>query len=117
MKSIVPAILLSLIPLTAQSALAEKSNFNVYNSTGYTVERLYVSESSYTTWGPNLLHSGVLPSTYNTNINFGNSSRYACMYDFRAVFSNGAVLENRRVNVCQSGYLKYYPRSRNTVYQ
>jgi hypothetical protein len=107
MKFIAPAIVLSVVALSAQSALADKFNFRIYNSTGERLTNLYVSESSRTTWDNNVLPRS-LASGYNTGIRFGNPSPNTCLYDFRAIFANGNVVEDFGVNVCETSGLEYH---------
>lgn len=107
MKYIAPVIALATVGLVAQSAQANKYDFKVYNNTGYTLERLYISESNSDIWGPDALGSGVLPSGYYDGVIFGNMSPNVCWYDFRAVFSNGVVLKDFRVNVCNRSGITY----------
>lgn len=108
MKCITPAIALSLVALTAETALASKYDFTAYNDSGFSIVRLYVSESWLDTWGYDLTGSTSLPSGYSTGITFGNMSPYTCFYDFRAVFSNGSVIEDRAVNVCDRSGIRYH---------
>lgn len=100
MKYTAPVIALSLVALTAQSALASKYNFRVFNDSGYSIVKPYVSESSLDIWGNDLTGSTSLPNGYSSQITFGNMSPYACRYDFRVVLSNGAIVEDRAVNDC-----------------
>ena len=97
------------VPLTVvmsnENVLAHKSSFRVYNQTSYDIERLYSSESSYSNWGNNL---GVLAKGFSTQIIFGNTSNASCLYDFKAVYSNGAEIDYPRVDVCKNNALVFY---------
>lgn len=109
MKYIAPAIAFATIAtLVAQSAQARKDNFRVYNNTGYALQQLYISESGIEYWGRDVLGSNILSSGYNTGITFANMSPYTCLYDFRAVFSDGSVKIDSRVNVCANDSIQYH---------
>ncbi len=72
----------------------------INNTTGMTMTHFYASNSNMTTWGPEQLgRSTVLPSGRSTTINFDDGTG-ACIYDFKARFSNGSELEKFGVNVC-----------------
>jgi hypothetical protein len=68
MKCIAPAIALSLVALTAETALASKYDFTAYNDSGFSIVSLYVSESWLDTWRYDFTGSTSLPSGYNTGI-------------------------------------------------
>lgn len=107
MRHFVPALALALVGLNAPFAVAAKSDFRVYNSTGSTMYRLYVSDSSLSGWGRDSLGSNVLRSGRNTSIRFGDPSSRRCLYDFRAEFANGAVVQDMGVNVCRNSWIEF----------
>lgn len=73
---------------------------NINNLTGMTMTHFYASNSQMSTWGPEQLGaSTVLPSGSSTRINFDDGTG-ACVFDFRARFSNGQELKKFGVNVC-----------------
>ena len=73
---------------------------NINNNTGMTMTHFYASNSQMSSWGPEQLGpSTVLPSGRAVSINFDDGTG-ACVYDFRARFSNGQELKKFGVNVC-----------------
>ena len=73
---------------------------NINNNTGMTMTHFYASNSQMSSWGPEQLGATtVLPSGRGTSINFDDGTG-ACIFDFRARFSNGQELKKFGVNVC-----------------
>jgi hypothetical protein len=107
MRRFVPALALALVGLNAPFAVAAKSDFRVYNSTGSTMYRLYVSASSLDGWGRDILGSSMLRNGGNTKIRFGDPSPSRCLYDFRAEFANGAVVQDMQVDVCDNSWIQF----------
>jgi hypothetical protein len=109
-RTIVTALTLTLplAALTAQSALANKSNFRVYNDSSYNILELYVSASDRDTWDNDILGRDVLPSGSDIQVLFNGSSPNQCLYDIRAVFEGGQVLEDYQINVCQNTNYTFY---------
>lgn len=108
---ITSALALPVVPLTAQQALADKADFWVYNDSEATITRLYVSESTRDTWEDDLLGEEVLVSGSGIRITFKDETSTSCHYDILAVFADGQVVEDYRVDVCSNrGYTFYDDR-------
>ncbi|NJR60515.1 MAG: hypothetical protein HC769_17765 [Cyanobacteria bacterium CRU_2_1] len=99
---IASTLTLPAVAFTSEAALADKSNFHVYNNSSVSLVQLYISESELSTWGNDVLGQDVLPSGYSTQILFNDPSPYQCLYDIRAVFEDGQVLEDYQINVCSN---------------
>ncbi|WP_416674453.1 hypothetical protein [Egbenema bharatensis] len=96
------------VPVMAVRALADKADFWVYNNSEATITRLYVSESTRDTWEEDILGEDVLVTGAGIRIAFENESANSCHYDILAVFSDGQVVEDYRVDVCSNrGYTFY----------
>jgi hypothetical protein len=107
---ITSAIAAPFLPLMAHRAWADKADFWVYNNSEANITRLYVSESTRDTWEDDILGEDVLASGASIRIAFQNESSTNCHYDILAVFSDGQVVEDYRVDVCSSqGYTFYDP--------
>lgn len=102
------AMSLPLVGLAASQALADKSNFHVYNSSSRDVYYLYISESSLADWQNDVLGENVLSSGGDFQVFFGNSNPGVCMYDFRAELDDGSVVENFQVDVCNNDYFEVF---------
>lgn len=89
-----------MIALNAQSAVAGYQDFRLHNNTPFTIERVYVTPSSSTTWGQDVLGVNVLPGGHYTVINFyGNSN--VCLFDIKVIFVDGSYLRNSGFNLCR----------------
>ncbi len=80
---------------------------NITNTTGMTMTHFYASNSSRSSWGPEQLGaSTVLPTGQYVRINFDDGTG-ACVFDFKARFSNGQELFKYGVNVCSISNYNY----------
>jgi hypothetical protein len=107
---IAAACTLPVLSLTATAALANKENFVVRNNSSSTITELYVSESNRSTWDNNVLGSDSLPQGGYTQVNFGDRSPNLCLYDIRAIFSSGQVVEDYQINVCRNAEYSFRDR-------
>jgi hypothetical protein len=72
----------------------------IHNNTGWTMLRFYASDSRVTSWEGDMLGRGTLAAGSSIMMNIDDGSG-ACLYDFKAEFTNGQVLTRFNVNVCQ----------------
>lgn len=79
---------------------------NIVNKTGYTIVAFYGSHIDAKTWEENIFGGQVLPSGSSVVVNFDDGTGY-CVYDLRAEFDDGDVLEKQRVNICEIGTFTY----------
>ena len=80
----------------------------IKNRTGWTMLRFYASDSRKDDWEEDILGREVLADGRNLRVNIDDGSG-ACIYDFKAQFTNGEELTRFRINVCSvSEYT--YPR-------
>ncbi len=107
-KILTAALAIPAVALTAQTALAGKTDFRVYNGSSMTLTHLYVSDSSLDSWDNDILGQSVLPSGYNIQVVFSDPSPNRCLYDVRAIFADGQVLEDYRINVCNSSDYTFF---------
>ena len=77
----------------------------IVNASSFEIVELYGSRVDART-PRNILGEATLPAGASVDVDFEDGSGY-CMYNFRAVFDDGAVLERRRVNVCEVGTFRY----------
>lgn len=78
----------------------------IHNNTGWTMLRFYASDSRVTSWQEDMLGRGTLATGSSVVMNIDDGSG-ACLYDFRAEFTNGQVLTRFNVNVCQIADYNY----------
>lgn len=78
----------------------------IKNKTSYTMVRFYASRTSTSDWEEDILGDRVLKSGSSVRINIDDGTG-ACIFDFKAVFSNGNEATRGKVNVCQIGEYTY----------
>ena len=100
------ALALSLSLTTALPALALDRRVTIVNNTGYTIVRFFGSNTGSKSWEEDILGEDVLPSGSSVVINFDDATGY-CMFDFRAEFEDGDVLERAGVNICEIANFTY----------
>lgn len=100
------AIAASLVAATALPAAALDRRVRIVNNTGFTIVEFYGSHRDATSWQEDILGNDVLPSGSSVSINFDDGTGY-CVFDFKAIFSDGDKLEKYGVNVCEIGTFTY----------
>jgi hypothetical protein len=114
-KKIRPAIVaaalaMPIVSLLAQAALADKSDFWVRNNSHNIISELYLSASDVDAWDNNLLKSETLKSGDRFQVAFADAADNTCLYDIRAVFSDGQVVEDYKVNVCENDFYAFFDK-------
>jgi hypothetical protein len=95
-----------LVAATALPAAALDRRVRIVNNTGYTIVEFYGSHRDARSWQEDILDLDVLPSGSSVSINFDDGTGY-CIFDFKAVFSDGDELKKFGVNVCEIGTFTY----------
>lgn len=90
----------------ATSAFAQDRRVLIVNNTGFTMVEFYGSNVGSDSWEEDILGFDVLPSGTSVNVNFDDGSGY-CQFDFKAVFDDGDVLTENRINICEIGRYTY----------
>ena len=72
----------------------------VVNETGFTMVEFYGSYRDTDSWQEDILGSQVLPSGSSVTVNFDDGTGY-CIFDFKAVFSDGDEVTAFNKNVCE----------------
>ena len=86
----------------ATPSLALDRRVTIINNTGFTITNFYGSNKGTNSWEEDILGQSTLPSGSQVTINFNDGSGY-CKFDFKAVFSDGDVLVQEDVNICEVG--------------
>lgn len=102
------AVAALVLAASSTSAIAQNRVVTIVNNTGYTITEFYGSNKGSDSWEEDILGSSVLPSGSKVNINFDDGTGY-CIFDFRAVFSDGDVVVSKGLNVCELGTYTYNP--------
>lgn len=92
--------------LMVQSKDGYDRHVTIKNRTGWTMLRFYASDSRSDDWEEDILGSDVLESGQDVRINIDDGSG-ACIYDFKAEFTNGQELTRSRINVCEVSEYTY----------
>lgn len=106
------ALLAASMSLVALGAMGFQSNDGkdrrvlIINATGYTITHFYASNSGQSNWEEDILGQDVLPNGRSVRINIDDGTG-ACIYDFRARFSDGDTLDRFRINVCEISEYRY----------
>lgn len=106
------AILAATLSAVALGTMGFQSNdgqdrrVRIINATGVTMTHFYASNSGENDWQEDILGADVLANGASVRINIDDGSG-ACIYDFRARFADGDVLERYRINVCQISEYRY----------
>ena len=90
----------SKIVVTEVSRDGYNRRVRIHTQTGWTMLRFYASDSRKSDWEEDILGDSVLNNGRSVTVNIDDGSG-ACVYDFRAEFTNGQVLTRMNINVCQ----------------
>ena len=86
--------------ILVQSRDGQNRRVRIHNQTGWTMTHFYASDSRVDDWEEDMLGSGVLANGASVTMNIDDGSG-ACLYDFKARFTNGQELTRMRINVCE----------------
>ncbi|MBL4874772.1 MAG: hypothetical protein JKY41_15675 [Rhodobacteraceae bacterium] len=84
----------------ALPAAAQNWVVKIVNQTGYVMVRFYGSNKGSKSWEEDILGTDVLGGYESININFDDNTGY-CIFDFKAVFSDGEEVVSKGINVCE----------------
>lgn len=86
--------------ILVQSRDGQNRRVRVHNQTGWVMTHFYASDSRVDDWEEDMLGSSVLAAGSSVTMNIDDGSG-ACLYDFKARFTNGQELTRFRINVCE----------------
>jgi hypothetical protein len=99
-NSLVATLVVPVIALLTNAAVAGRQDFRIHNRSEIAIVRLYVSSSGTNDWEEDVLRSDILEPGEVFRLNFSDDTP-GCMHDLKAIFRNGAVVEEREVNLCK----------------
>ena len=83
-----------------QSRDGRNRRVRIHNTTGWTMLRFFASNTSRSDWEEDILGDDVLANNSSIVMNIDDGTG-ACMFDFKAEFTNGQALIRNNVNVCE----------------
>lgn len=95
--------------LLAAPAFAEDLTFTYTNKTGSAVTHFYASPSASNEWGDDILGRDVLNPGEAGTVTIADGER-TCTYDLRSEFSDGDVVQEDKVNLCELGSYTLHER-------
>lgn len=97
---------IAIVAAGTATASVQDRNVRVHNDTGVTLTHLYSTNSGQADWGGDILGSDVIGAGESVVVDFDDGSG-ACLFDVRARFADGDVLEEYQINVCQVSDLTF----------
>lgn len=83
-----------------QSRDGRNRRVRIHNTTGWTMLRFFASNTSRSDWEEDILGDDVLANNASIVLNIDDGTG-ACLFDFKAEFTNGQELIRNNVNVCE----------------
>jgi hypothetical protein len=77
--------------------------FMLDNQSSEAVTEFYVSSVAEETWGDDILGLDVLPSGEAARITITGAGEDECAFDMRYVYEGGSVVEEREIDLCETG--------------
>jgi hypothetical protein len=98
---VLASIIAASVATSAASAPADEKNRKVLieNNSGQSLDHLYASPVTSTTWEEDLLGDKTFPTGTKKSANIDNGT-VECFYDLKLVGANGKEYVRRNVNVC-----------------
>jgi len=90
----------SILCAAAFAANAADQDFTLYNATGYTIDKVYVSSVGKKTWGSDLMGDGNLEDGSKVDIAF-KSGTTNCNFDLKVVYDDDDTATWSDVNLCE----------------
>lgn len=93
---------LSVSAFVAAPAYAQELVFMLDNQSTEAVNEFYVSAVASNSWEEDILGQDVLPSGEAARITISNAGDQ-CEFDLRIVYEGGSVVEEREIDLCETG--------------
>jgi hypothetical protein len=106
MKIAPVALAIALLAVGVSSVAALDRRVRINNNTSYDIYEFYASHRDASSWQEDILGRDILRSGSSVVINIDDGTGY-CVFDFRAVFEDGEVLEKFGNNVCEMSEFTY----------
>jgi hypothetical protein len=101
--------------LAATPAYAAQQDFNLTNSTGYTINEVYVSATNTKDWEEDIMGADALPDGGSVDISF-DAAENACRFDMKVVYDDEEEAIWTNFNLCTISTIELkYNRSTGTT--
>jgi hypothetical protein len=94
-----PLAAAAMLCLAGSAAIAADQDFALFNETGYTIDKVYVSPVGKTTWGGDILGQDQLEDGNKVNVTFKNGNS-VCQYDLKVVYTDDDSAVWSDLNLC-----------------
>jgi hypothetical protein len=91
---------LLLVAAMSVTALADKRDFNLNNNSDYVISHAFVSPTSETEWGDDILGKDVLNPGETWEVWFDRFDPNSCMWDLKVVTMEGIEVKLPEVDFC-----------------
>ena len=98
---------MALFALSLQQAHADPRDFTLVNSTGETIENVYVGPSTSDDWGSDILGNDVLGAGQQLNVTFSGFSSGDCTYDIKVKTASGREGFLYKVDLCNTSTVTF----------
>src|SRR5260370_9100535 len=108
------SLLVAALSLGAGDAFAQETSFLLINATGYPISQMFVSESDFNMWTPNVLRPPVIKAGERRQVTFNAPTTY-CQADMKSRFAARApppLPPNLKLCTLTKIKLVYYPITR-----
>ena len=100
-RSLFPLTIVAAISLGGDAVAADR-NVRVINSTSTTMKMFFASNVDVKKWEEDILGDEILRPGESIGINIDDGTGH-CVYDFRALLSDGSEIVKHDINVCRIG--------------
>jgi hypothetical protein len=100
----------ALLTLSGLPAQAAERNLTLVNQTRFAIEEFYAANVSREEWGDNRIAGEPLAAGASVRVDLDDGTGY-CLFNLRAVFEDGEVVDKESVDICDAGRFYYRPPS------
>ena len=90
----------ALVLVFAQSAFADPRDFALLNNSAIDLAYVYVSPSDMSSWGDDIMGTGLLPAGQGVNVTFQYFDGSTCNYDIKVLGVGGQEGYLYKVDLC-----------------
>lgn len=99
----------ALVAAPVQAQMYEK--ITIVNSTGYTINEIYVSPVATDDWEEDVLHRNVLENGEEFEVDFRRADN-TCRWDLKVTYDDGEEVYWRRLDLCENWHFELFYNNR-----